>query len=199
MISVLYFDDETGLLEIGKLFLERIGTISVDIANFARDALNQLASASYDVIVSDYQMPGMDGIEFLRKIRMNSDIPFIFFTGRSREEGVITALNGGVDYYIQKGGNPNALFAALSHNIHLIVKHEKAEAELRREQGFSSALLDGLSLVLKICIVWKSSHALLQNQLSDFVIRDRIDNPNLPGSMNDQKGASERESGSQGL
>lgn len=143
-------------------------------------------------------MPGMDGIEFLRKIWMNSDIPFILFTGRSREEVVITALNGGADYYVQKGGNPNALFAALSHNIHLIVKHKKAEAELRREREFSSALLDGLSLVLKICIVWKSSHVLLQNQLSDFVIQDRIDNPNLLGSMNDQKRSSERESGSQG-
>jgi len=144
MISVLYVDDEAGLLEIGKLFLERIGTITVDIVDSARDALNRLASTAYDVIVSDYQMPGMDGIEFLQNIRVSSDIPFILFTSRSREEVAITALDSGADYYVQKGGNPNAQFAELSHDIHQIVKHKTIEAELRREQEFSRALLEDL-------------------------------------------------------
>lgn len=144
MISVLYVDDEAGLLEIGKLFLERIGTITVDVVASARDALRRLASASYDVIVSDYQMPGMDGIEFLRNIRMGSDIPFILFTSRSREEVAITALDSGADYYVQKGGNPTAQFAELSHDIHQIVKHRKIEADLQREQEFSRALLETL-------------------------------------------------------
>ncbi|ACL16792.1 response regulator [Methanosphaerula palustris] len=144
MISVLYIDDEPGLLEIGKLFLERIGTFTVDIVTSARDALCRLASTSYDIIVSDYQMPGMNGIELLRKIRMNSDIPFILFTGRSREEIVVKALDCGADHYVQKGGNLKAQFAELSHDIIQITLQRHIEAELKREQEFSRALLETL-------------------------------------------------------
>lgn len=146
MISVLYVDDEPGLLEIEKLFLERIGTITVDIVSSALDALHRLASISYDVIVSDCQMPGMDGIELLQKIRMSSDIPFILFTDRSREEVVVTALDSGADYYVQKGGTPKAQFAELSHYINQIALHRIVKGELQREREFSRAMLENLSI-----------------------------------------------------
>ena len=55
-------------------------------------------------------MPDTDGIAFLRKIRESSDIPFILFTGRGREEVVIDAINNGVDFYLQKGGDPKSQF-----------------------------------------------------------------------------------------
>jgi CheY-like chemotaxis protein len=69
MISVLYVDDEEVLLEIGKIFLEKSRLFHVDILTSAYEALNLLKSTSYDAIVSDYQMPGMDGIAFLKSIR----------------------------------------------------------------------------------------------------------------------------------
>ncbi len=82
MISVLYVDDEPSLLEIGKLFLERNSQFGVDIITSAPAALTLLKTKRYDAIISDYQMPVMDGIELLKKVRTSGNtIPFILFTG----------------------------------------------------------------------------------------------------------------------
>ncbi|MFA6226275.1 MAG: response regulator [Methanoregula sp.] len=61
-IRILYVDDEPDLLKIGKLFLERDGTFTIDTLASARLALEQLKTERYDAIISDYQMPEMDGI-----------------------------------------------------------------------------------------------------------------------------------------
>ena len=101
MISVIYVDDEPSLLDIGKLFLERGGQFSVDTAESAKIALSLIARKKYDAIISDYQMPEMDGIVFLKQVRNSgSKVPFIIFTGRGREEIVIQALNEGADFYL---------------------------------------------------------------------------------------------------
>jgi PAS domain S-box-containing protein len=132
MNSILYVDDEPGLLEIGKLFLEENGQFSVDIITSAPAALALLDTKVYDAIVSDYQMPGMDGIEFFKKVRSSGNTtPFILFTGRGREEVVIQALNTGVDSYLQKGGEPVSQFTELAHQIVHAVKRKRAEDALK--------------------------------------------------------------------
>jgi PAS domain S-box-containing protein len=131
-IRVLYVDDESGLLEIGKLFLEQEGELVVDTLTSAGLALEQLKTNHYDAIVSDYQMPEMDGIQLLAEVRMRfGNIPFILFTGRGREEVVIQAINNGVDFYLQKGGDPMAQFAELSNKIHYAVMRRRSEMALR--------------------------------------------------------------------
>jgi PAS domain S-box-containing protein len=132
MISVLYVDDEPGLLEVGKLFLEQSGQFSVDIITSAPAALALLQEKTYDAIISDYQMPVMDGIGFLKKVRSSGNtIPFILFTGRGREEVVIQALNEGADFYLQKGGEPVAQFTELAHQVRQAVQQRKAEISIR--------------------------------------------------------------------
>jgi CheY-like chemotaxis protein len=127
MISALYVDDEPALLEIGRIFLERTGDIRVDTAESAPVALKMLQSATYDVVISDYQMPVMDGVAFLKEIRKeNALLPFIIFTGKGREDVVIEALNCGADHYIQKGGAPKAQFAELTHTIRRAVERKRA-------------------------------------------------------------------------
>jgi PAS domain S-box-containing protein len=142
MIHVLYVDDEPGLLEIGKLFLERTNDIKVETINSATQGLDQLDLARYDVIVSDYQMPYMDGIEFLKRVRAEKgDIPFILFTGRGREEVVIEAINSGADFYLQKGGEPKAQFAELAHKIRQLVRRTSVEGMLQQNETWFQTII----------------------------------------------------------
>jgi CheY-like chemotaxis protein len=134
-LRVLYVDDEPGLLEIAKLFLEKGGSFAVDTLTSASAALEQLDREHYDAIISDYQMPEMDGIQFLAEVRTRlGPIPFILFTGRGREEVVIQAINSGADFYLQKGGEPASQFAELSHKIRQAASRKKADAALRTSE-----------------------------------------------------------------
>jgi PAS domain S-box-containing protein len=151
MISLLYVDDEPDLLDLCKLFLEREGEFSVAIVTSAREGLQILAEGMIDAIVSDYQMPGMDGIEFLKQVRKDfKDIPFILFTGKGREEVVIEAIENGADFYLQKGGDPRAQFSELSHKIRQAFRRKKAEEELRMMKATVSNAAEG--------ILWINEH-----------------------------------------
>ncbi len=132
MFSVLYVDDEPLLLELAKLFLEKTGDFRIDTLTSAKAALETLARTSYDCIISDYQMPGMDGIVFLKTVRSHgSTIPFIIFTGKGREDVVIEALNSGADFYLQKGGDPKAQFVELAHKIRQAIQIKGAQKTMQ--------------------------------------------------------------------
>jgi PAS domain S-box len=131
MYSLLYVDDEPGLLEIGKLFLEQTGDFSVTCALSAKEALEKLKNLHFDAIVADYQMPGMDGIGLLKEVRgRHGSIPYILFTGKGREEVVIAAINNGADFYLQKGGDPRAQFAELAHKLRQAIARVQSELAL---------------------------------------------------------------------
>jgi PAS domain S-box-containing protein len=135
MISVLYVDDEEDLLEIGKLFLEKSGQFRVQTVTSPHDAFRLLKSTSFEAIVSDYQMPDMDGIAFLKAIRVEfPDLPFIIFTGKGREEVVIEAFDNGADFYLQKGGKPTPQFLELGHKITAAVRRRQAEKALQESE-----------------------------------------------------------------
>ncbi len=143
---ILYVDDEPALLEIVRLYLEKKKRFSVDTAVSAGEALAKMeGSPPYDAIVSDYQMPVMDGIEFLRVLRRRGDdIPFIIFTGKGREDVVIQALNEGADFYLQKGGDPASQFAELTHVIQRVVRQRRVEASIRDMERREADILNFL-------------------------------------------------------
>ncbi len=142
---ILYVDDDEELLSIGKLFLELSSDFYVDIISSPGEALKEVLSGSYHAIVSDYEMPVLNGIELLRKIRESgNNIPFIIFTGRGREEVVIEALNSGADFYLQKGGEPRSEFVELSHKIRSAIERREAIDALKASRRQFSEMISAL-------------------------------------------------------
>jgi CheY-like chemotaxis protein len=121
-MRVLLVDDDPLFLELSQTFLEVFHNIASDTVNSAGEALQKLEKDSYDVVISDYDMPLMDGITFLRTIRDKSiNIPFILFTGIGRDEVMHQAMANGASSFIQKIGDPKAQYSELSNQIWQIV------------------------------------------------------------------------------
>jgi PAS domain S-box-containing protein len=136
MIRILYVDDEEALLDVCKQFLELSGEMIVETTTTAEEGLQKMSTGNYDAVISDYQMPETNGIDFLKSIRSRDDpIPFILFTGRGREEVVIEALNSGADFYLQKGGDPSSQFKELEHKIKEAVRRNRAEKALKLNEA----------------------------------------------------------------
>jgi PAS domain S-box-containing protein len=149
---ILAIDDEAGIRAQIKEFLEMNGNNKVDAVGSVQEARAAIAKQSYDAIVSDYKMPGEDGIEFLKELRAaGNSIPFILLTGKGREDVVIEAFESGADAYLQKGGEPKSLFAELDHRISSIVRRHRAEAALLDSEAEFRSLFednpDAVSLV----------------------------------------------------
>ena len=110
-----------------------------------------LEEGVYDAVVSDYEMPEMNGIELLKMLRANgSEIPFIIYTGRGREEVVIEALNEGADYYLQKGGKPRPVFTELTHKITQAVTKRQTEAKLLSNALRLHSTFDSITDMMRI-------------------------------------------------
>ncbi len=105
MISVLCVHSETPLCEQAKQILEETKEFTVDTAGSAEEALEKIKATSYDAIVSDYKLNGIDGLAFLKGLR-SSDIktPFIICIDNELKEVIISAFENGADFYIGKDG-----------------------------------------------------------------------------------------------
>jgi PAS domain S-box-containing protein len=132
---VLHVDDDLGILKVTKQCLEMEGPIHVDMALSVDEALAKLERERYDVVVSDYQMPGKDGLDFLKELReKGSTIPFIMFTGKGREEVAIKALNLGANRYLNKTGETETVYMELTHSITELAKIRRTEERLRESE-----------------------------------------------------------------
>jgi DNA-binding response OmpR family regulator len=129
MVSILVVDDELQFLELTRMFLEKGRGITVYTATSGDMALEMLKERKYDAIISDYAMPGMNGIDFMKHVRaMGDDTPFIIFTGRGREDVVIDALNFGADLYVEKGSDPGSQFSEILSRIKQLVTNRTFSA-----------------------------------------------------------------------
>jgi PAS domain S-box-containing protein len=141
-VRVLLVDDDSGFLKITKQCLEMGQDLLVDTALSVDEALTKLEKEKYDVVVSDYQMPEKDGLEFLKDLRRKGDtIPFVMFTGKGREEVAIKALNLGANQYLNKIGETETVYAELAHSITEMAKVRKSEEALRESEEKPRAIV----------------------------------------------------------
>lgn len=104
-IRVLLADDEPGLPETIGGYIEREHPdVTVTTATSALEAVTTLQEESFDCIISDYQMPAISGLDFLKAVREEDPaIPFIVFTAKGSEDVASQAIATGVTDYVQKG------------------------------------------------------------------------------------------------
>jgi PAS domain S-box-containing protein len=146
-IRILHVDDDPCSQEITKQIMMDIdSSFEFDNASCVEEAFKKLATENFDVIVSDYEMPQKNGLQFLMELReQNIQIPFILFTGKSREEIAIKALNLGADGYHNKQGPPEIVYRELSHNIVVLFDRNKAKQSLEESEKRYRALMEKAS------------------------------------------------------
>ena len=141
-LHILYVDDDASFLEVSKQILSLESSFEVDTAESVEEACTKMESASYDAIVSDYEMPIKNGLDFLMELReQKTEIPFILLTGKGREEIVIKALNLGADGYVNKQGNPETVYGELTHYIRQSVEKKQAKSALNYSEKQLEAVI----------------------------------------------------------
>jgi PAS domain S-box-containing protein len=154
MIRILHVDDEVSFLDLASFFLNREGDFEVDTAVNAESALEKMQTQTFDAVVADYVLSGMDGIEMLKIIRAKGlQMPFILFTGKGGEEAAVEALNHGADFYLQKGASPQIQFTELANMIRQSVRSTRSDEAAREGERFLSSVFssiqDGISVLDK--------------------------------------------------
>jgi PAS domain S-box-containing protein len=143
LVCVLHVDDETDFLKMSKSRLEAEGTFQVDTASSVDEALERMREESYDVIVSDYQMPHKTGLQFLRELRKDgNNVPFIILTDRNRGKAAMEALNLGARQYLTKTGSSEDLFCELACRIREVVQIRNVEKAAEMTVSLLRATLD---------------------------------------------------------
>jgi len=142
-ISVLHVDDEPQFLELVSTFLDRAeGSFDVETAGRASTGLDRLTENGFECVVSDYDMPGQNGIEFLNRVRSRDpDLPFILFTGKGSEEVASDAITAGATDYLQKQSGAEQ-YKLLANRIQNAVEKYRSETAVKRTEQRYHNLVD---------------------------------------------------------
>ena len=104
-INILVVDDFATMRRIMKNILKQIGFTNITEADDGTTALNELKKKKFDLIISDWNMPNMPGIELLKAVRSNNELkslPFLMVTAEAQKQNVIEAVQAGVSNYVVK-------------------------------------------------------------------------------------------------
>ena len=112
-MNVLIVDDYTTMLRIIKNLLKQLGFNNIEEATDGTMALEKIKGKDYGLVISDWNMEPMTGLEFLKIVRASDSsyktVPFIMVTAESKTENVIAAKQAGVNNYIVKPFNAETL------------------------------------------------------------------------------------------
>ena len=129
MSNIALVDDDKNILASVSMLLEQEGYHVRSFSDGAA-ALTALTSAPPDLAILDIKMPRMDGLELLRRLRQNADLPVIFLTSKDEEIDELMGLNAGADDYIRKPFSQRLLL-------------ERVKAVLRRAEGKTASAVEG--------------------------------------------------------
>lgn len=116
-MKILVVDDHESMRRIEKQILNDLGYKNVDMADDGSTALPMLQAGAYDFVISDWNMPKMEGLELLKAIRADSRLaktPVLLVTAESKKEKIIEAAQAGVNDYVVKPFNAEILKAKIA-------------------------------------------------------------------------------------
>lgn len=134
-IRILYVDNDSDIAETVMTSLEmEDDRFTVVAAQDASEGRDKLSDGDFDCVVSDYEMPSENGIEFLESVRGDySDLPFILYTGKGSEEVASEAISAGVTEYMQKGTGTDQ-YAVLANRIENSVDQYRSTRKVEKTQ-----------------------------------------------------------------
>lgn len=165
-IRVLHVDDDPDFSELTAHSLEKENNrLHVETGDNAEQGMNALANEEFDCVVSDYNMPGDNGIEFLRAVRNQyPDLPFILYTSKESEAVAMEAISAGVTDYLQKeGGTHN--FSVLANRITNAVESHRSTQQLadqNRELRWYKQMVN--SMKEAACVYDKAGRFMIVNE-----------------------------------
>lgn len=161
MISVLLVEDTSDLMGATRAFLEKSGDLRVDIAHSPKHAIDKLKTKSYDVIVSYYQVPSnnlieflpdLNGVELIRFLRSQGNpTPFLLFNHATPDRLTLTDLNTGTEIQLSRTSDLRVPFTDLVNMIKQAVLRKKAERELKSQNDLLQSILGATPL--GICFI----------------------------------------------
>lgn len=104
-INILVVDDFPTMRRIVRSLLKELGFASVEEAEDGQDALGKLKAGAFQFVISDWNMPNLDGLEMLKKIRADAALgatPVLMITAEAKKENIIAAAKAGANGYIVK-------------------------------------------------------------------------------------------------
>jgi DNA-binding response OmpR family regulator len=148
--EILVVDDEASVVEVLTLYLRREG-FDVRQARDGEEALAAIRNKRPALIVLDLMLPGIDGLEIMRRLRLedNDDVPVIMLTARSQETDRIYGLELGADDYVTKPFSP----AELSARVKAVLRRTQggqSGAEKERAIQFPQLSIDPATRVVKV-------------------------------------------------
>ncbi|WP_435195011.1 PAS domain S-box protein [Natronomonas sp. EA1] len=149
-VAVLHVEDDPDFADLVATSLERIDArFEVTTETDPRAALDRVRAGEpvFDCVVSDYDMPGMNGLDVLEAVRTDrSELPFILFTGKGSEEIASEAISAGVTDYLQKGGGMEK-YQVLANRILNAVEAYRAERYADRGLQAIETARDGIAIL----------------------------------------------------
>jgi len=166
MTKILIVDDDLALADVLAFTMRRAG-FDILLAHNGRDALECYSRERPDLLVLDWVLPYLDGLEVCRRLRADSNVPILMLTVRHSDDDVVAALEAGADEYITKPFSPRQLVA-------------RVRALLRRVIGESSEILRSGPLSLNVErheLFWEGQPPIRLTRLETRLLHALLQNP----------------------